>query len=332
MAGNVSESEEDEDDMEKAMAKERNSIVKTSSSERRFQNTDTKFKNLIFVRTTLEDPCELAYKMLSDMYAMSTQKARYAQRMIPVSVVCKAQMKNIETGLRTILKTHFETPFGVGLRYTSVCKIRNNKSVQRCAVLPLINRIVQEMNPLHKLCHDGSQQVVVVETIRNICCMSVIKDYFKFRKYNLQQVGKDAEESGEEEQVGDDKNENVMKSTDNADDNKTECEKAETGEKKVDHNDKGTEAGTNGTIVEAQNSDVDKHELVHVKHGDKEECVVSDDKEMEIKEPVKYESKKMDNDVAQESGTDRNKVCTENLVRNSDDATGQEGSSSSIQA
>ncbi|XP_052266394.1 THUMP domain-containing protein 1-like [Dreissena polymorpha] len=180
--------EEEEEDIEKALEKERSDILKLAKTERRFQNTNTKFKNLIFIRTALEDPCGLAHHIFTDMMATHTQKARYAQRMIPVDLTCKANMKNIEPAMKIVLTPHFQTAFGVGLRYTSVCKIRNNNSIQRIAILPMIGRLVNEMNPLHRLCHDDSELVVIVEVIRNICCLSVVKDFFTFRKYNFHEV------------------------------------------------------------------------------------------------------------------------------------------------
>ena len=280
------QSSSDEDDMEKAIAKEKSEIVKAACTPKRFQNTDTKFKNLVFIRTTLEDPSELAYKMFSDMFENQTQKARYALRMIPVTAVCKS--KNMEPVLKEMLKPHFETPFGVGLRFTSMCKIRNNQSVQRLAVLSLIHRLIQEFNPLHKLCHDDSQLVVIVEVIRNNCCLGIVKDYFKFKKYNFQQVAttveadsgakeldasKEKEIDSVEEQVG-----SIDKGKDEPDSDKKVA--VEMNEDIVREAGDRLKDSVDVAVIEADEGNGDKG----TEKGSKDECVVPEEKNNEPSE------------------------------------------------
>ena len=182
-----------EDDMEKAMAKEASEIKAVNPVGRRFQNVDCKAKNCIFIKTTLDNPCDLTDAIFEDLIETKVQKARYAIRMLPVAETCKAVMKNIEETAEKLFKPHFATEFGVGVKYTSVCKIRNNNSVSRTAILPCLGKIIRELNPLHMLCHDEPDLVVLIEVIRNICCLSVIKNFFRFKKCNLHEVVKSSE-------------------------------------------------------------------------------------------------------------------------------------------
>ena len=182
-----SDNDSDEDDMEKAMMKKATEMKETKKK-CRFQNTDTKTKNLVFIRTLLPNPCELAHTIFTDIFDSQVQKARYALRMLPVAVTCKANINQITETAKSLFKLDFETAFGHGRKFTTVCKIRNNNSLSRTAVLPSLSRIIQEMNPLHTLCHDEPDLVIIVEVIRNICCLSVVKDYFKYKKYNLHEI------------------------------------------------------------------------------------------------------------------------------------------------
>ncbi|XP_045212610.2 THUMP domain-containing protein 1-like [Mercenaria mercenaria] len=187
-AADTSDNDSDEEDIEKAMAKETSAIKQASIGERRFQNTDTKCNNVIFIRTTLEDPCRLAHEIFRDIQDKQVQKARYAIRMLPVAAICTPVTKDIEQTLKTVLAPHFETEFGVGINYTAACKIRNNNSVSKNMILPLLGKLIKEMNPLHRLCHDEPDLVIIIEVIQKACCFSVVKDYFKFRKYNLHEI------------------------------------------------------------------------------------------------------------------------------------------------
>ena len=188
-----SESGSDDEDIEKAMAKEASEIKDKTPAQRRFQNVDCKAKNCIFIKTTLDSPTEVAHAILADLDKTKVQKTRHAIRMLPVEATCKAVMKNIEETAQNLFKAYFETEFGVGIKYSSVCKIRNNQSISRMAILPNLGRIIKEMNPLHSLCYDEPDLVILIEIIRNICCISVIKDFFRFRKYNLHEVVKPKE-------------------------------------------------------------------------------------------------------------------------------------------
>ena len=193
MKDDSSDSDSD-DDIEKAMAKEASQIKSIKPVERRFQNVDCKAKNCIFIKTILGSPCDLADTIFTDLEEKKVQKTRHAIRMMPITATCKAVIKNIEETAEILFKPHFETEFGVGLKYTSVCKIRNNQSISRTAILPSLGKIIREMNPLHMLCHDEPDLVVLIEILRNICCLSVVKNFFRFKKYNLHEVVKKSEQ------------------------------------------------------------------------------------------------------------------------------------------
>jgi len=49
---------------------------------------------------------------------------------------------------------------------------------------------VGSLNPENKVDLNNPQYTVVVEIIKNVCCLSVVRDYVLFRKYNLQEVVK----------------------------------------------------------------------------------------------------------------------------------------------
>lgn len=178
-----------DEDMEKAMAKETEALKQARTSlERRFQNTNTKTNNLIFIRTTLTDPRELVHEIFQDLSEKRVQKVRYAMRMIPVIATCRAKIKAIEDTAKELFKPHFETAFGIGRKFAIVCKIRSNQSISREAVMPTLGRLIREMNPLHVGRSDTPELVVIVEIIRNICCLSVVTDYFQFRKFNFHEI------------------------------------------------------------------------------------------------------------------------------------------------
>lgn len=74
---NCSDSGEDEEDIDKAIAKEIEGL-KNTSHERRFQATNTGVKNVVFIqcRDPVE-PCELVHHLFKEMVEEGKQKSRY---------------------------------------------------------------------------------------------------------------------------------------------------------------------------------------------------------------------------------------------------------------
>lgn len=73
----------------------------------------------------------------------------------------------------------------------------------RSLTLYYISGIVGTLNPENKVDLTNPEYTIVVEIIKNICCLSVVKDYNLFRKYNLQEVVKSAKEEKPQEPAGD---------------------------------------------------------------------------------------------------------------------------------
>ncbi|CAJ0943942.1 unnamed protein product [Ranitomeya imitator] len=63
--------------------------------------------------------------------------------------------------------------------------------------------LVGNLNPENKVDLTNPEFTIVVEIIRNVCCLSVVKDYTLLRKYNLQEVVKSAKEEKPQEPAGD---------------------------------------------------------------------------------------------------------------------------------
>ena len=59
-------------------------------SRRRFQVIESGIQNVLFVRTTIEDPVALVTAILKEIADTNTQKSRHLIRLIPIQKTCKA--------------------------------------------------------------------------------------------------------------------------------------------------------------------------------------------------------------------------------------------------
>ena len=208
----VSEEEEEEEDIEKAMKKEVQEIKEAKHQLRRFQNTNTKAKNLIFIRTTLPDPSQLAHAILADLWETQVQKSRFAIRLLPISGTCRAEEDDVKRLGKELFMPIFQTKFGEGYYFSITVKIRNNNGLSRDSVIPALAGIIMELNPLHRVSHEKPDYVILVEVIQSVCCIGIVKDFIKFRKYNMQEVVK-ARTDGVSKIGETDKDENVPPDT-----------------------------------------------------------------------------------------------------------------------
>ncbi|NWU95258.1 THUM1 protein, partial [Upupa epops] len=184
-----SEREEDEDDVEAALKKEVGQIrASTEQKLRRFQSVESGANNVVFIRTQGIEPENLVHHILKDMHTTKKKKTRVILRMLPISGTCKAFMEDMKKYTETFFEPWFKAP-NKGT-FQIVYKARNNSHMSREEVIKELAGIVGSLNPENKVDLNNPQYTIVVEIIKTVCCLSVVKDYVLFRKYNLQEVVK----------------------------------------------------------------------------------------------------------------------------------------------
>ncbi|KAG6927715.1 THUMP domain containing 1, partial [Chelydra serpentina] len=191
--GTLSGSEEEEDDVEAALKKEVDQIrTSTEQKLRRFQSVESGANNVVFIRTLGVEPEKLVHHILKDLHTTKKKKTRVILRMLPISGTCKAFVEDMKKYSQTFFEPWFKAP-NKGT-FQIVYKARNNSHMSREEVIKELAGIVGSLNPENKVDLNNPQYTIVVEIIKNVCCLSVVKDYVLFRKYNLQEVVKSNKE------------------------------------------------------------------------------------------------------------------------------------------
>lgn len=81
------------------------------------------------------------------------------------------------------------------LFFTLFCSSkRYNDNLLRTEVIESLARLIQDRNILHKVDLRQAKKTVIVEIIKNICCISVVPDYYRLKKYNLAELSKKVDE------------------------------------------------------------------------------------------------------------------------------------------
>ncbi|XP_003428325.2 THUMP domain-containing protein 1 [Ornithorhynchus anatinus] len=187
---------EEDDDMEAALKKEVSEIQASNELRlRRFQSVESGANNVVFIRTLGLEPEKLVHHILQDMYTTKKKKTRVILRMLPISGTCKAFLEDMKKYAENFLEPWFKVP-NKGT-FQIIYKARNNSHLNREEVIRELAGIVGSLNPENKVDLSNPQYTLIVEIIKAVCCLSVVKDYMLFRKYNLQEVVKSSKEVGQ---------------------------------------------------------------------------------------------------------------------------------------
>ena len=150
------------------------------------QSVDSGVKNFVFIKTTLENPAELSDTIFADLHKTRTAKSRFICKFIPVVGSCKADADKLRIFALDMLDKHLK---GVDeLTYSLNIKIRNNKDMTRNQIMDIFTQAMSDLKPRSKVHLGNPQYVVMINVIKRVLCVSILKDFVKYSKYNLQQL------------------------------------------------------------------------------------------------------------------------------------------------
>ena len=114
--------------------------------------------------------------------------SRYVQRLLPVSVSCPAYIDRIEKAMKDGLVKYFEHDKAEDCNYFNVVyKGTYNNSVKAQEVEDVAICHMAELKPNIKLSRTARDHLftIHVHTLKTVCCISFVKDFYHFAKYNL---------------------------------------------------------------------------------------------------------------------------------------------------
>ena len=154
-----------------------------SPQSKRFQVVDSGAKNFLFVQTTIDNPLELAEKIISDIAHSKQQQTRFLIRLVPIEVTCKAYIDDITKSFEVLLHKYFnDEPKSFSVVYNH----RNNNNLLKDDVVQVIAHMVLNIQKGHSVNLKNPDIFIVVEVIKGIALMAAISTYMTYKKYNLQ--------------------------------------------------------------------------------------------------------------------------------------------------
>ncbi|KAF8554593.1 hypothetical protein OG21DRAFT_1041682 [Imleria badia] len=183
----ASDEEEDNLDFETLVAQEL-AAIKRPRTERRFVNCQTNTPCVVFISCRPPvDPVKLIVTHAENVRKTGAARTKYTHRLIPVSGSCVANLPEIHSLCRRVFVSFFAEAEGSAdtlqvHKYKIELRVRNHNSLTRMGIIEEIAKCMPE-NCVVDL--DNPDVFVLVEVFKSVCGVSILRDYYKLRKFNV---------------------------------------------------------------------------------------------------------------------------------------------------
>jgi len=180
-----------DEDFEAQMAKELASI-KRPRKEQRFANCQTNTPCVIFISCKPPvEPVELVLKYLENIRETGVTQTRYISRITPISSSCITAVPDIKNLVRKKMSEFISTLGGdATFSYKIELRIRNHSTLTRESLIEAVAESVPEQLRVDL---EAPEVFILVEVFKSTCGVSIVRDYYKLKKFNVLEAARDAE-------------------------------------------------------------------------------------------------------------------------------------------
>ncbi|TGZ81196.1 hypothetical protein EX30DRAFT_306517 [Ascodesmis nigricans] len=143
------------------------------------------------------DPVEMVTELCKSAQTTGNRRMKFLSRLTPVELTGKATLESIEKVAATVLKPHFHDG-QEGLKFAIRPTSRNHHVLKRDEIIRCVAKCV---GPKHTVDLKNYDLLILVEIYKNICGISVVKDFEKYRKFNLRELQSCTQPSSDEQPI-----------------------------------------------------------------------------------------------------------------------------------
>ncbi|KAI8814160.1 hypothetical protein BJ742DRAFT_766569 [Cladochytrium replicatum] len=146
------------------------------------------------------DPPLFIHRLLTELAAEGKKQTRYITRLVPISNISHASIPAITKMAKIVLESHFGVidsisedgaDFAAALNptlkaarsYKIELRTRHNDKLKSHEIIDGIAALVPKH---HRVDLKHPELCIMVEVIKSVCGISVVEDYYKFKKYNIE--------------------------------------------------------------------------------------------------------------------------------------------------
>ncbi|KAI8977272.1 hypothetical protein BDF20DRAFT_913619 [Mycotypha africana] len=192
----ASNNNDDKDGDEEKMKKKENEekqkkLIIESRKEKKFQAVDAACGGLVFYRFRINvKPTDFVLKLMDYLKQLPDEerkaelaKLRHCARWIPLDYICPATTERIISCFERVKKDYFQNnEIDTTETVAIITEIRNNILITKEEI---INAIAPMIPPQYKVDLKKPTYVILVTVFKSACGITVLKDYYERKKYNL---------------------------------------------------------------------------------------------------------------------------------------------------
>lgn len=169
--------------------------IKRPRKDQRFANSQTNTPCVVFISCKPPvDPVKLVTTHVQNVKHSGITRTKYTHRLIPVSGSCAANILEIESLCHRIFESFFDVQDPLQkFRYKIDARIRNHTTLSRPTLIQAIAGCVPQG---HTVDLGNPEVFVLVEVFKNVCGVSVVKDYYYLQKFNVMEIANETSSAG----------------------------------------------------------------------------------------------------------------------------------------
>lgn len=187
-----------EDKIKKELAEMESAKTGDKKGKTVLQPIDLGCECLVFIKTKKPvDPAELVHRLCEESAATKAKNTRFTQKLTPITYSVSASMEELVKLAEKVLKPHFHQQDQKPVSFAIQVTRRNFNTIEKDDIIKTIANCVGRDHG-HKVDLKKYEKLIMVECYKNNIGMSVVSDYLRYEKFNLQQIfEKDMGESSE---------------------------------------------------------------------------------------------------------------------------------------
>lgn len=187
-----------EDKIKKELAEMESAKTGDKKGKTLLQPIDLGCECLVFIKTKKPvDPAELVHRLCEESATTKAKNTRFTQKLTPITYSVSASMEELVKLAAKVLKPHFHQQDQKPVSFAIQVTRRNFNTIEKDDIIKTIANCVGRDHG-HKVDLKKYEKLIMVECYKNNIGMSVVSDYLRYEKFNLQQIfEKDMGESSE---------------------------------------------------------------------------------------------------------------------------------------
>lgn len=143
---------------------------------------------LVFIKMKKPiQPADFIHRICEEAYTSKEKNTRFTQKLTPVSYSVSASMEELKKLAQTVLKPHFHQEKQEPIKFAIQVTRRNFNTLEKDDIIKTVANAVGHDHG-HKVDLKQYDKLILIECYKNNIGMSVVSDYLKFEKFNLQQI------------------------------------------------------------------------------------------------------------------------------------------------